>query len=128
MLFEFCQRSLNVISNPTIPLEEWFTTFLALFKDLVGILLHLNELGLLLVSHDLGKEGHDEKLVVGILAATFLTIAIQTLPRFLAVRSTTKLTAVFATVCSVEGIGVLLMRSLWLLIWTAESHVVIFVV
>lgn len=101
MLFKFCQRSLNVISNPAVPLEEWLSTFLALFKDLVSILLHLYELGLFLMSHDLWKESHDEKFVVGILASTFLTITIQTWSRLGSLRSTTELTTVFATVRSV---------------------------
>ena len=63
-----------MILDPVAVLEEWKLALLALIEDRISILLHLDELLLLLVVHNLRYKRHGEKFVISIFTATFLTL------------------------------------------------------
>ena len=67
VLLKVGQRGLDVRGNPLVPLEEGNAFLLALQEELVARRLHLNELLLLLVVHDLRQQRHLEELRVGVL-------------------------------------------------------------
>lgn len=59
-----------MIADPSMPLEERLSSLLALLEQFISLRLHLDQLVLILVSHDLRYERHLEELVVGILTHT----------------------------------------------------------
>ena len=62
----------DIVFNPGVPLEERLPRLLAELEEFVLFRLHLNELLLLRVRHDLRYERHLEEFLISILPATLI--------------------------------------------------------